>query len=269
MMIIAGDGKANVFGIDTLDNRAWQNSEVASRIGAFSKDERNGDFDIVLTNPPFSGKVTGKAKLSAYDLYELALTGELRSDESEDESDESKMEILTSVSNNNTKRRSYRSVNSMTRDILFLERCLDLLKPGGRMAIVLPQGNFNNLGTASLRSWISSRARVLAIVGLHINTFKKFTNTKTSVLFLQKWGGETGEPLLDYPIFMAISQKSGKNNSGQYKYKRDTEGNLVDENNISVTESGKPPAIDHDLNEIADSFIEWGIKQKLSFLKGD
>ncbi len=269
MMIIAGDGKANVFGIDTLDNHAWQNSEVASRIGAFSKDERNGDFDIVLTNPPFSGKVTGKAKLSAYDLYELALTGELRSDESEDESDESKMEILTSVNNNNTKRRTHRSVNSMTRDILFLERCLDLLKPGGRMAIVLPQGNFNNLGTASLRSWISSRARVLAIVGLHINTFKKFTNTKTSILFLQKWGGEAGEPLLDYPIFMAISQKSGKNNSGQYKYKRDTEGNLVDESNISVTESGKPPAIDHDLNEIADSFIEWGIKQKLSFLKGD
>lgn len=154
----------------------------------------------------------------------------------------------------------------MKRDILFLERCLDLLKPGGRMAIVLPQGNLNNLGTSSLRVWLAGRARLLAVVGLHVNTFKKFTGTKTSVVFLQKWGGEAGAPLSNYDVFMATSQKSGKNNSGQYVFKTDSLGNLIDEDGAPVTESGKSPAINHDLDEIANTFIEWGKDQGFSFL---
>lgn len=77
----------------------------------------------------------------------------------------------------------------MKRDILFIERCLRFLKPGGRMAIVLPQGNLNNIGTKALRDWIIQKAKILAVVGLGVNTFKPFTGTKTSVLFLQKWGG--------------------------------------------------------------------------------
>jgi type I restriction enzyme M protein len=56
------------------------------------------------------------------------------------------------------------------------------------------------------------KARILAVVGLHVNSFKPHTGTKTSVIFLQKW---ENEPLKDYPIFMAVS-KSGKDNSGDY-----------------------------------------------------
>lgn len=106
----------------------------------------------------------------------------------------------------------------------------------------------------------------MAVVGLHVNTFKKFTGTKTSVVFLQKWGGVVGEPLKNYDVFMATSQKSGKNNSGQYIYRTDSLGNLIDEDNVPVTESGKSPAIDHDLDEIADAFIEWGKDQEFAFL---
>lgn len=173
MMIIAGDGKANVFGLNALDVREWQNSEVRIKIGEFSKTAKDGDFDIVLTNPPFAGKVTGKNSLAAFDLYELALTGALKEDDDElGETDES---------NPTTKKRGSGKMSGMKRDILYVERCLDLLKPGGRMAIVLPQGNLNNLGTRSLRGWMARRARLLAVVGLQINTFKPFTNTKTSV----------------------------------------------------------------------------------------
>jgi type I restriction enzyme M protein len=143
MMIIAGDGKANVFGVNALDRTEWQNSEAAVKIGKFDKEERDGDFDIVLTNPPFAGKVSGKNKLNAFDLYELASTGELQSDE-ESEAD----------GNGDEEKKSKKKIAGMTRDILFLERCLDMLKPGGRMAIVLPQGNLNNLGTRSLRQWV-------------------------------------------------------------------------------------------------------------------
>lgn len=257
MMIIAGDGKANVFGVNSLDVREWQNSEAAKRIGEFAKTAEDGDFDIVLTNPPFAGKITGKTQLAAYNLFELAMRGELKEDEEEEgEDDEGEAQ----------KKKTNRKVRGMKRDILFLERCLDVLKPGGRMAIVLPQGNLNNLGTRVLRSWIASRARLLAVVGLHVNTFKKFTGTKTSIVFLQKWGGVAGKRLDNYPVFMATSQKSGKNNSGEYiaKWK---DGHVVDEDGVPVTESGKSPAIDHDLDEIAESFLKWGREQRFTFLE--
>jgi len=190
MMIIAGDGKANVFGVNSLDVRQWQNSPAAARIGEFSKEMRDGDFDLVLTNPPFAGKVTVKAQLVAFDLYELALTGGLKEDEDYD-SDDVSPDAGTEFSgaSADSKKRSTKSVSGMKRDVLFLERCLDMLKPGGRMAIVLPQGNLNNLGTRGLRSYIAKRARLLAVVGLPYNTFKPFTNTKTSVFLCKSGAG--------------------------------------------------------------------------------
>lgn len=270
MMIIAGDGKANVFGVNALDVREWQNSEAAKKIGEFSKTSRDGDFDIVLTNPPFGGNITNKTSLAAYDLYELALTGEIREDEDEDEDEASEELTEDEESNKTAKKKTSKQVSGMKRDILFLERCLDMLKPGGRMAIVLPQGNLNNLGTRGLRSWVGNRAIILAVVGLPVNTFKPFTGTKTSVVFLQKWGDIAGHPREDYEIFMATSQKSGKDNSGKYMYKNDELGNRIDEDKIPVIESGKSPAIDHDLDEIAEAFLAWGkTQQRFSFLLED
>jgi type I restriction enzyme M protein len=246
MMIIAGDGQANVFGVNALDVREWQNSAARTRIGEFSRDARDGDFDLVLTNPPFAGKITGKTQLSAFDLHELAATGELADDDDDAEPD---------------RPRPRRKVLGMKRDVLFVERCLDLLKPGGRAAIVLPQGNLNNLGTRALRAYVASRARVLAVVGLHVNTFKPFTGTKTSALFLQKWGAAAGPPRPDYPIFMATSQRSGKTSSGDYIYRTDASGDLV-------VEDGRP-VIDHDLDDIAAAFVQWARTQGLSFVTGD
>lgn len=257
MMIIAGDGKANVVGVSSLDVREWQNSEARTKIGEFSKAEKDGDFDIVLTNPPFAGKVTGKTQLAAFDLYELAVMGALTEEDDEQEEEEEQ------------DKRKRKKVGGMKRDILFTERCLDLIRPGGRMAIVLPQGNLNNLGTRALRSYLATRARILAVVGLHVNTFKPFTGTKTSVLFLQKWGDEAGDPVMNYPVFMAVSQRSGKDSSGEYVFKVDAHGNQVDEDGVPIAESGRPAAIDHDLNEIANAFLEWGRAQGFSFLQED
>jgi len=76
--------------------------------------------------------------------------------------------------------------NKVGRDLLFIERNLDFLRPGGRMAIVLPQGRFNNSSDQRVREFIAERCRILAVVGLHPNTFKPHTGTKTSVLFVQK-----------------------------------------------------------------------------------
>ena len=260
MMIIAGDGKANVFGVSSLDVREWQNSEARTKIGEFTKDARDGKFDLVLTNPPFAGKVSGKTQLAAYDLYELAATGALSSDDDIEELNEDTAEATEKV-------RKHKKISGMKRDILFVERSIDLLKPGGRCAIVLPQGNLNNFGTRALREYVTRRTRLLGVVGLHVNTFKPFTGTKTSVLLLQKWGGDAGEPMPNYPVFLATSQQSGKNNSGNYVYRKDARGNLIDIDGVPITESGHAPAIDHDLDEIADAFVEWGKEQGLSFLQ--
>ena len=252
MMIIAGDGKANVYGVNSLDVTDWQNSDAVRAIGPFGRDVRDGDFEIVMTNPPFAGKISGRTQLAAFELFDLATKGELGSEDEPEEGEQPKI-------------RKSRKVPNMKRDVLFLERCLTLLKPGGRMAIVLPQGNLNNTGMKGLRTWITAHARLLAVVGLHVNTFKPFTGTKTSVVFLQKWGGDAGPGTDDYQVFMASSQRSGKDNSGNYVFKRDPTGNLVDEEGKPVAETGRRPAIDHDLTEIAREFNNWSKSEGLSF----
>jgi type I restriction enzyme M protein len=83
-----------------------------------------------------------------------------------------------------------RLVKQIGRHILFLDRSLQFIRPGGRMAIVLPQGLLNNTNAEYIRRFIIDEARILAVVGLHGNTFKPHTGTKTSVLFLQKYTEE-------------------------------------------------------------------------------
>lgn len=122
------------------------------------------------------------------------------------------------------------------RHILFVERIIRLLRPGGRAALVVPQGILNNTNLAHVREWLYAKARIIGVIGLDANTFKPHTNIKTSLLFLQKWHGQA---LVDYPVFMAVSQKSGKNRSGKL--------------------------VDHDLGEITKNFREFIKKEKLGF----
>ena len=125
------------------------------------------------------------------------------------------------------------------------------------MAIVSPQGNLNNTNAEYVRRFIGDKARVLAIVGLHVNTFKPFTGTKTSVIFLQRWRNED-EITDDYPVFMAASEKPGKDNSGSYVFKKAPDGSyLLDEN-------GKQQ-VEHDLDDIAEAFIQFARDQGLDF----
>ena len=205
MMLIAGDGRTNVFRVNSLDPREWKN-RTDGLLDAV-KDEK---FDVLMTNPPFAGKINQPEILGNFDL---AYKGDPT---------------------------KHKRLNKLTRDVLFIEKCLRLLKPGGRMAIVLPQGNLNNTNAEYIRQFIIDKARILAVVGMHVNTFKPFTGTKTSVLFLQKWNSE--EYILDdYPIFMAVNEKPLKDNSGNY---------ITTEN---------------DLDEIADEFIKFAKEQKLNF----
>jgi type I restriction enzyme M protein len=223
MMLIAGDGRAHVYRVNSLDPREWK-----GRADGLVEAIKDGKFDVLMTNPPFAGQIKQPEILGTYDL---AYKGEPT---------------------------KHKRVDKLTRDVLFIERCLNFLCPGGRMAIVLPQGNLNNTNAEYIRKYVVDKARILAVVGLHVNTFKPFTGTKTSVLFLQKWHSEDAT-LEDYPIFMGVNEKPVKDSSGEYIFKKDKDGSIL-------KEYGKP-VIDHDLDEIAEEFVKFAKEQKLDFWK--
>ncbi len=167
--LIAGDGKSNVYELNSLDPAHWSEEGRAAFRNLLrrfpedsARDEENQrefqyfDFDILMTNPPFAGNIGERAILKQYRLAE----------------------------------RNGRTVTKIGRDILFIERCLRFLRPGGRMAIVLPQGRLNNTNDLYIRNFLLEQARLLAVVGLHGNTFKPHTGTKTSVVFLRKYTDE-------------------------------------------------------------------------------
>lgn len=186
LMLIAGDGHTNIFGpdVDSLDPKTWYETASGQTLmlelrkakltahkipenETLTDDELAWDyfdelrFDMVLANPPFAGEKTDRKMLACYELAKPAL-----------------------------KRAGDDKQPKEERDVLFIERILKMLKPGGRAAIVLPQGKFNNSSLAFIREWILKKARLLAVVGLHPNTFKPHTGTKTSVLFVQKYTQE-------------------------------------------------------------------------------
>ncbi|MHB8252168.1 MAG: N-6 DNA methylase [Acidiferrobacter sp.] len=183
LMLIAGDGHTNIFGPDvsSLDPKTWyetgsgqalmnglrQAKLTAKKIPEnepLTDDDKAWEyfdelkFDVILANPPFAGEMKDRKMLVHYELAKPAL-----------------------------KRAGDDKQPKEERDVLFVERILKMLKPDGRAAIVLPQGKFNNSSLAFIREWILKKARLLAVVGLHPNTFKPHTGTKTSVLFVQKY----------------------------------------------------------------------------------
>ena len=245
--LIAGDGQTNVLHLNTLDYDRWddtvKNTEWYGTYGeGFSRlkklkakgdSYRDFNFDILMANPPFAGDIKEGRIIHKYQLGY----------------------------NEKSKPKS-----AIGRDILFIERNLDFLKSGGRMALVLPQGRYNNTSDKDIREFVSEKARILAVVGLQNNTFKPHTGTKTSILFLQKWDDKLCPRKDDYPIFFGVSEKSGKDNSGEYVYVKNGNGKRkLDKYGHFI--------VDHDLhnqggelsNGIAEAFIDFANKENLSF----
>jgi type I restriction enzyme M protein len=100
------------------------------------------------------------------------------------------------------------------RDVLFIERCLGLLRPGGRLAMVLPHNKLGGQAWASLRKWLLERLRVVAVLGLGRNTFQPHTSQKACVLIGQK-RVRPGFPKADEEILFFISVRDGKDARGR------------------------------------------------------
>ena len=197
-MLIWGDGRSNIAVCDGLNNDNWDDETKSKFITKVDGKSELRKFDIIATNPPFAGDISSDDTLSKY-------------------------HIAHKPQKNGGRKR----VNKLSRDKLFIERCINMLNPHGRLAIVLPRGIFKNYGDEYIRRHILKHCKILAVVGLGGDMFKPFTNTKTCVGFFQK----REIPLEDFsdtefdpdPVF-ALTERPGK----------DKTGNLIvdDEHNI-------------------------------------
>jgi type I restriction enzyme M protein len=278
--LIAGDGQTNVLHLNTLDYERWdENTKDEDWIDTYNEgwkklknlrtsknSNRDFQFDVLMANPPFAGDIKESRILSKYELG---------------------------------KKPDGKYQTNVGRDILFIERNLDFLKPGGRMAVVLPQGRFNNSTDKQIREYIADRCRILGVVGLHNNVFKPHTGTKTSVLLVQKWNDDSKLGALcpkvdDYPIFFATMQEPSKDNSGEKIYAKkkdypksayitndeemedvavDVYDDVAEDMEQYLLDTHGHLIVKHDLfnhdqltqDGIAEAFIEFAKKEQLSF----
>jgi type I restriction enzyme M protein len=170
-------------------------------------------FDVIVTNPPFAGEVRERDLLATYELAQ----------------------------------------GRTERDILFLERCVELLKPGGRLAIVLPHNKYAGTQWSRAREWLLRRMRVVAVLGLGRHTFQPHTAQKASVLFAQKRPRVVSAPPRDEEILFMISEREGK----------DSRGRILVREGASRT-SPLWERADHDLADCVAIFDDFAVKRKLA-----
>lgn len=221
-LLLEANGKTNILCTNSLEDL----DSIKLSLG-----QKNG-FDLVLTNPPFGAKITQSSVLSKFDL------GHKWGNQN---SEFYQTKIV------------YANQNA---EILFIERCLQLLKEGGRMAIVLPNGNFENPSLDYLRYYIKQKAKVLAIVNLPQETFIPFgTGVKTSLLFLEK---DSKNEEKQYPIFFGRVTKLGYqgNKNGTPIYQKDKFGQIVKDKN-------RQPILDEDFSAIIEAYNEFQKEKKV------
>lgn len=158
-------------------------------------------FDVIFTNPPFAGDVGAEAFARDYAL--ASIYG-----------------------------------RRLERDVLFLERCIRLLKHGGRLAIVLPDNKVSGRAFRDLRLWLGRHALIKSVVSLHRYTFLPYTGQKAAVIFAVKQ-----PPSMDAyssEVLFFRSDKPGKTSNGSFVYRPGGDPNAA-----------PYEALDHDLDEAA------------------
>jgi type I restriction enzyme M protein len=209
LMVIAGVNDPNIFRLNSLvfDERRefFTNGDDLLTIEKIAKGRaKDGVFDVILTNPPFAGEIQERAIIETYDLGQ--------------------------------------SRNRVERDVLFLERCVRLLKPGGRMAIVLPQNKLSSSAFTDVRKWVLRHCHLLGVVGVGRNMFMPHTQQKTGIVLLRK---KLKPNEKSPPIFFGVSENDGKDSRGNHQLR------VGNESSASLW-----TRLDHDLNDIVTAYRE-------------
>ncbi|BDV02406.1 MAG: hypothetical protein HPAVJP_2950 [Candidatus Hepatoplasma vulgare] len=165
-----------------------------------SKKTIKKDFDLIITNPPFGKKI----QVEDYEIlknYEVA-------------------------------KKNGKIEKAVNPEYLFIEQCINFLKVGGQLAIILPEGIFGNPTLLSLRQFILSKCYVEKIINLPTETFKPHTGIKTSVLILRKFENNlTKEEIIskfsNKNVFLFNVFEVGHDKNGKIKYEKDLMQNIL------------------------------------------
>lgn len=213
-MVMNNDGSGNIFQTNSLlPPHEWSDDFKARLAEALyiDKDEiRNyatiGYFDVIVTNPPFGSKIPIK-DTAILEQFELA-------------------HIWHHAKGSTVWNMTERLQSSVPPEILFIERCTQLLVPGGRLGIVVPDSIVNAPSMGYIRQWILKNHRIIACIKLHADTFQPKNGTQTSVMILQKkTDAQKISIKADYNIFMATIEHIGHDRRGNPLFVCDEDGN--------------------------------------------
>lgn len=258
-MVMNNDGSGGLWQANTLANpRSW-NAATADRI-------RLGSFDCVVANPPFGANIVIDDE-AILEQYELASMWDRAQDGAwSPRRDKNGNAILQ---------------KSQPPEILFIERCVQLLKPGtGRFALVIPNGILNNPALGYVRTWLMLNTQVLAIVDMARELFQPKNDTQTSMVLARRLNdnervaAHRGE--LEYPIFMATTERIGHDKRGNVLYRRTDGGEdvlvtrqeTVAEIDVNTGEEVlrtvevQERQIDDELPDVASAYLRWLGEQK-------
>ncbi len=252
-MVMNNDGAGGLYQANSLKAPATWEETLRDR-------QIMSQVDLLFTNPPFGSKIPIDEP-SILEAYDLGHTWSY-------DADTDKWTKTDAVQ------------KSQPPEILFIERCIKLLKPGsGRCAIVLPDGILGSPGLGYVREWILQNTRVLASIDLHPDTFQPHVSVQTSVLVLERKTDEqiaveaAAGRLNDYEVFMAVANHIGHDKRGNVTYVRDRQGNEIIEEveeTLKEYEDGKPvykkqrtqrKVIDDNTLQIAQAFRSWLYEQ--------
>ena len=239
-MVMNNDGSGNIYRNDSLlPPHEWSldlKQQLAKALGIDFDSIKHagtiGFFDVIITNPPFGSNIPIKGShiLEQYDI------GHNWRDAQEDNFEQSSWTNTADLQ------------TSVPPERLFIERCIQFLKPGGRLAIVLPDSILGNPGLGYIRQWLIGRTIIIASVDLHVDTFQPKNGTQTSILIVQKKmqkdidKEQLSRQLKPYNIFMAMVEKVGHDKRGNTLFKRDEQGNEIwvpEEPNVSGSKSNR------------------------------
>lgn len=273
-MVMNNDGSGNILQNDSLlPPHEWEpefKEKLCKALGIDQREITNSDniefFDVIITNPPFGSKLPIRDHhiLSQFNIGYI-----WRNEQYQIKEKKVKSDVWTITSN---------LQSSAPPEQLFIERCLQFLKPGGRLAIVLPDSILGAPGLGYIRKWLIKKTKIIASIDLHPDTFQPRNGTQTSILILEKKSKkqiqreESENVMLDYEIFMTIIDKVGHDKRGNPIFKRDKYGNeiLVPDDDVNFIELGhtsdgtatvkkasKKKVIDDQTPLIPEIFTQW------------
>lgn len=186
-MAILGDGRGGIFCENSLEAPEKLESLTQQSIQLES-------FDIVLANPPYGSKlkIEDIEILSNYDLG-----FKWRFDK-----------------NTGCYQKTSDKLEYQTPQVLFIERCLSLLKHGGRLGIVAPESMFCNPSHRYIMDYVQRNAKIEAIISMPENLFQPHTHAKTCVVLMKKNEKNKNNQSKDYDIFMAVAKNCGHDSRG-------------------------------------------------------